>query len=644
MNKTLLFLCFLLSGMLQAQVTFNPDDLNTIANGERKAHEQSIRQGPAITTSAFDVKFYRCYWIIDPALRQIAGNVTVYFKPMQAGFDSLVLDMHQALTVEQVIYHRHSTGSWSHASDLLTVRFASNLPQNVMDSVTVVYQGVPPDDGFGTFVQDLHNGNPILWTLSEPYGASNWWPCKNGLTDKADSIDITISTPNGNKPATNGMLVSTSSRAGYTEYHWKHRYPIAAYLVGIAVTNYASFTQKVPFGNDTLKVVNFIYPEDSATAELQLREIVPMIQVYDSLFGIYPFQREKYGHAQFGWGGGMEHQTMTFVVSFQFELIAHELGHMWFGDKVTCGSWTDIWLNEGFATYLSGLIYEHLDPGLWVRFRMVRVQSITSQAGGSVYCSDTTSIDRIFDGRLSYAKGAMILHQLRWIMGDSVFFAALNNYLNDYSLAYRFSRTADLKAHLESSYGHDLGWYFNDWFTGEGYPQYRINWSQTADTVAFTVSQTQSSPTVSFFQLPIQLMFKNSVRDTLVRFNNTFSGELFKVRIPFAVDSLVFDPLYQIISNNNTVNAVAEHGLQAGLQLVPNPAKDHVTFRFGDMLYGERGIIGIYDCYGRMRDEVFPGRGQSEITVNTQAYIPGLYFYVFSTGDNTFSGKFIISR
>ncbi len=644
MNKTLLFLCFLLSGMLQAQVTFNPDDLNTIANGERKAHEQSIRQGPAITTSAYKVSYYRCFWIIDPSVRQISGNVTVYFTPMQSGFDSLVLDMNLALAVESISYHNFPLNTFSHTTDQLIMMFSIPRPQNVLDSVTVYYHGVPPDDGFGTFVQDQHNGSPILWTLSEPYGASNWWPCKNGLTDKADSIDIKIRVPDGYKTATNGILTATVSIGGNTFYYWKHRYPIAAYLVGIAVTNYASFTQQVPFGNDTLKVVNFVYPEDSATAAIQLPIIVPMIQVYDSLFGIYPFQKEKYGHAQFGWGGGMEHQTMTFVANFQFELIAHELGHMWFGDKVTCGSWADIWLNEGFATYLSGLIYEHLDPSLWVRYRMVRVQSITSLPGGSVYCTDTTSVDRIFDSRLSYAKGAMILHQLRWIMGDPAFFAALNNYLSDYRLAYGFARTEDLKTHLESSYGHDLGWYFNDWFTGEGYPQYRINWSQTADTVAFTVSQTQSSPTVSFFQLPIQLMFKNAVHDTLIRFNNTFSGELFKVRIPFAVDSLIFDPQYQIISNNNTVNAVAEHGLQAGLQLLPNPAKDHVTFRFGDLLAGEHGIIRIYDDYGRMRDEAFPGPGQAEFTLDTHAYMPGLYFYVFSTGDNRYSGKFIISK
>ncbi|MCX6280459.1 MAG: M1 family aminopeptidase [Bacteroidetes bacterium] len=644
MKKAIIIFCLIFPVVMQAQITFNPDDLNTIAKGERFANALKCAHKPAETTSAYKVSYYRCFWIIDPSVRQISGNVTVYFTPLQSGFDSLVLDMNLALVVESISYHNFPLNTFSHNTDQLIMMFSTPRPQNVMDSVTVYYHGVPPDDGFGTFVQDQHNGSPIIWTLSEPYGASNWWPCKNGLTNKADSIDIKIRVPDGYKSATNGILIATESIGGNTFYYWKHRYPIAAYLVGIAVTNYASFTQKVPFGNDTLKVVNFVYPEDSATAVAQLPVIIPMIQVYDTLFGIYPFQREKYGHAQFGWGGGMEHQTMTFVTNFQFELISHELAHMWFGDKVTCGSWTDIWLNEGFATYLSGLIYEHLDPSLWVRFREVRIQSITSQPGGSVYCSDTTNIDRIFDSRLSYAKGAMILHQLRWILGDSAFFTALNNYLNDYSLAYGFARTDDLQGHLQSTSGQELNWYFNDWFTGEGYPQYMINWSQTNDTVSFTIRQTQSSPSVSFFQLPLQIKFKNSGHDTLIRFNNTFSGELFKVRIPFAVDSLVFDPLYQIISANNTVNAVGEHDMKPGLHVFPNPARDHLTFRFGSLFSGNSGSVRIYDNTGRMKDELFPFRGQVEYTLNTTDYAPGLYFYIFSSGDYQSSGKFVISQ
>ncbi|MEI8005080.1 MAG: M1 family aminopeptidase [Bacteroidota bacterium] len=644
MRTTALFIFLLFSGFLSAQVTFDPDMLNTIAKGERDIYARKSGHGARANSSEYKVTYYNCDWNINPAVREISGSVNVTFKPLTAGFDSLLLDMSQALVVDSVKYHNNILGSWIHSADILVARFANPLPQGIADSVRVFYHGVPPSTGFGSFVQSTHKEAPVIWTLSQPYGASDWWPCKNGLTDKADSIDIYISTPSAYKTASNGILVSAVHSGANIVYHWKHRYPIAAYLVALAVTNYYSFNQYVPFGSDTLKLVNFVYPEDSAAAVTELPVIVPMIQVFDSLFGIYPFQKEKYGNAEFGEGGGMEHQTMTFVNSFQFELISHELAHQWFGDKVTCGSWVDIWLNEGFATYLSGLIYEHLDPSLWKRFRQVRITQVTSLPGGSVYCTDTNDINRLFNSRLSYAKGALILHQLRWIMGDSVFFAALNNYLDDYSLAYGFARTENLVAHFESSYGHSLAWYFNEWFTGEGYPQYTINWTQTADTLSFTVRQTQSIATASFFELPLQIKLKNASRDTMIRVNNTFSGEMFKVRIPFTADSLVFDPECQLITANNVINAVEEHGLNAGLQVAPNPASDHVVFHFGGMLTSGHGSLCIYDDSGRMKEEFFPGSTMNALILDTRNYAPGLYFYVFSSQGKGLTGKFIIKH
>ncbi len=642
MRKAILLSLVFFSGVLCAQHTFNPDDLNTIARGERKAGRFEISRAAGTAISAYKVTYYNCFWIIDPAVREISGSVTVYFIPQQAGFDSLVLDMNQALNVDAVGYHNNPFNTWYHTADQLVLKFFSTRPQNVLDSITVYYQGVPPSDGFGTFETGMHNGAPILWTLSEPYGSSNWWPCKNGLTNKADSIDIKVRVPEGYVCAANGVLKGTVHLGGNVFYYWKHRYPIAAYLVGIAVTNYVLYDHQVPYGGDTLKVVNYVYPEDSATAVLETRLIIPMIQLFDSLFGIYPFQREKYGHAQFGWGGGMEHQTMTFVTNFQFELIAHELAHSWFGDKVTCGSWTDIWLNEGAATYLSGLCYEFLEPDLFVRFREDRVKKITREPGGSVYCQDTTNVDRIFDPRLSYAKGCMILHQLRWIIGDSSFFAAMNNYLDDYSLAYGFARTENLKSHFESSCGQDLTWYFDDWFTGEGYPQYHINWSQPNDTVFFTINQTQSLPSAQFFKLPLQLKFKNALKDTMIRVNNTFTGEWFRMKIPFKVDSLVFDPEYQVISAGNTITAVDEHQLMSGIGVSPNPANDHIHFSFGQLLSGSGGSLEIYNASGQLADErsLFPGI--TELALNTSRYSPGLYFYVCSSGTHRIKGKFMI--
>ncbi len=639
----LFFNCLYISGVLQAQAAFNPDDLMTIVKEERAAHACIFISRNHEYTRNYDVKWYRCFWNIDPSLKEISGNVTTLFVPAEPGSDSLVFDLSQELTVDSVEYRSQSV-AWQHISDLLCIRFADILPPLVADSITIYYHGVPPDNGSDSFIQDSHNGSPIIWTLSEPYGSSDWWPCKNGLSDKADSLDIYIRTPLGNKSASNGILVSVSQNSTHSLYHWKHRYPIATYLVCLAVTNYTVYEEKVSFGSDTLKVINFIYPEDSASVSAQTSKIIPMVQLFDSLFGIYPFQQEKYGHAQFGWGGGMEHQTMTFITSFGFELMAHELAHQWFGNKVTCGSWTDVWLNEGFGTYLSGLCYEHLLPEYWQRFREVRVKSIISKPGGSVYCNDTTDINRIFDGRLSYSKGAMILHQLRWIMGDSIFFSALYNYLHDFRLAYGFARTDDLKSQLESSFGQDLTEYFDAWFKGEGYPSYQINWSQAGDTISFTISQTQSHSSVSFFTLPLQLMFKNAERDTLIRVSNTFSGQLFTLNIPFNVDSVIFDPYCQIISGNNTISSVKEHLNHSGLRIYPNPARDRLTFSFTGSPPKDRRTIYIYDQSGQLKDMMFLVQGQSEINLSTMGYTSGLYFYVLSHENIQTSGKFSINH
>ena len=184
MRKAIVFFCLMISGLLQAQVTFNPDYLNTIAKGEQDAYARKLRPAKGITTSAYNVIWYRCFWIIDPNIKEISGNVTVLFKPLITGFDSLVLDMNQALAVDSVKYHNNPVNTWVHDTDQLIVRFANPFPPSTADSVTVFYHGVPPDNGFGSFVQSTHNGAPVIWTLSEPYGASDWWPCKNGLPDK----------------------------------------------------------------------------------------------------------------------------------------------------------------------------------------------------------------------------------------------------------------------------------------------------------------------------------------------------------------------------------------------------------------------------------------------------------------------------
>jgi aminopeptidase N len=221
------------------------------------------------------------------------------------------------------------------------------------------------------------------------------------------------------------VLVSETQNGNLRTCHWKSHYPIAAYLVAIAVTNYSYYSNYVPLGSgDSLQVLNYVYPEDLTYAQSNTPGIISIIQLYDSLTITYPFFKEKYGHCQFGWGGGMEHQTMTYLVSFDYSLMAHECAHQWFGDMVTCGSWEDIWLNEGFATYWQGMTVEHYDPSNWMGWKQSQRDYIISQPDGSVLCTDTTDVGRIFDGRLTYSKGAYLLHMLRWTVGDAAFFQA----------------------------------------------------------------------------------------------------------------------------------------------------------------------------------------------------------------------------
>ena len=549
------------------------NDLEEIIAGEKKAF-MHLHKAARTAASDANITYTRLELQADPAVKYIAGKITTIFIPDNA-MSSMEFDLTDSLQVDSVVYH-HTALAFTHTGEILHINFTNPLPAAVADSVQVYYQGVPPGgDGFGSFIQGLHDSVPIIWTLSEPYGAKDWWPCKQNLNDKIDSLDVLVTTPSAYRVASNGLLVEEIPNGGNTIYHWKHRYPIAAYLVCFAVSNYTYYTDFV-FINDTsaVQVLNYVYPEHLSDAQAGTAEIVPIMQLYDSLFGTYPFSKEKYGMTEFGWGGGMEHQTMTFVTDFGFELIAHH----WFGDKVTCSSWQDIWLNEGFATYLSMLCYEHIGKQYYMASKLGSRNSATSEPHGSVWCDDTTNVSRIFNGHLSYAKGAMTLHMLRFVLGDSIFYTGLQNYLNDVNLAYSFATTADLRAHFETVSGRNLYGFFNQWIYGKGYPSYTINWQQNfSNQVEVKIHQTQSDASVACFEMPLPLRFKNANSDTTVILLNTQNDQSFTVTLPFAADSLLFDPEVWLVSKGNSVVRVS--AFKFSFTIYPNPVSQNLQLR-----------------------------------------------------------------
>ena len=336
----------------------------------------------------------------------------------------------------------------------LIITLQSTLLTGNSSAVEINYSGAPPSNNSGYFAQTTHNGSPIIWTLSEPFGARDWWPCKQDLNDKVNSIDVYITAPSQYIAVSNGVETTAPVISGANKTtHFHHGYPIPAYLVAIAVSNYSVYNQTGGTAPNQYPIINYIYPEDLTTYQPQLDQTPAILDLYENLFEVYPFHTEKYGHAQFGGGGGMEHTTVSFMDGFSRGLIAHEMAHQWFGDKVTCGTWNDIWLNEGFATYLATLVIENFDGlAAFVAEKQSMIDYITSSPNGNVYLTDVqaTNVNRIFNSRLSYDKGAMVLEMLRFKMGDVAFFQALKNYLADTNLAFKYAATSDLKAHLEA--------------------------------------------------------------------------------------------------------------------------------------------------------------------------------------------------
>ena len=363
------------------------------------------------------------------------------------------------------------------------------------------------------------------------------------------------------------------------------------------------------------------------------------MNLYETLFEPYPFKNEKYGHAQFSWGGGMEHTTVSFMQNFSRELIAHELAHQWFGDKVTCGTWKDIWLNEGFATYLAALVIEDFDGNAaFVDEKNAMINYITSSPTGNVYLTDlqATDVNRIFSSRLSYDKGAMVLEMLRFKMGDTAFFLALRNYLADSNLSYKYAVTTDLMSKLEAVYGPPLTEFFNDWVYNQGYPSYTItaqNWG--AGQVKFIVNQTQSDASVNYFEMPIPIrVFGASGQQADLVLDNSFNGEELIKSVPFPITSAEFDPDRHLISGNSSVTLENQNfDLKNAITIYPNPSSDIIHIQMPTSTILEKVII-----YNNLGQKVMVS---NLLNFSVTSLSSGVHYLDIQTSDGVFHKKFI---
>lgn len=590
MRKVFASFCLFCSLGLFAQ------DMEALIKGERVAYEGKQQIKSKRTGQSYDLTYQSLKLNIDPGVREIAGSVYSELTSLEEAFSQFSFDLDQRMIVDSVRIDNEPV-VFQHTDDeiILTV---PEVNRGARLNVEIFYHGDPSVNEQKGFSFDYQPDGPISWTLSEPYGAYGWWPCKQQLFDKIDSLDMYITIPKGNKAAGMGTLVGVDTLIDSSMvYHWQHRYPISTYLVAVAVTNYYEESHYIQLSDgDSVLHLDYLYPAYKPQADTLRWAIDGMMRGFDSLFGAYPFRNEKYGHAMFGRGGGMEHQTMSFMSRLDFDLMAHELAHQWFGNKITCGSWQDLWLNEGWATYANAIARELIQSDdQYKDFLAQSINRATRNNGGSVYAYDTISVANLFDGDMRYRKGAMVLHQLRWTIGDSAFFEGTKQYLADASICYGFAHTPDFIHAMEDASGQDLTAFFDRYVYQEGFPKLDIRWNRmNANTVSLKVNQTTSHPSVDFFPLAIQCRAIWEGGDTLFILNHDQLENDYQLILGHKIIAVEIDPNYWLLAKHTLIEG--EHEDTDAVVLYPNPVEStlHVF-----LLDKKMDTIEIIDMLGR---------------------------------------------
>lgn len=481
---------------------------------------------------------------INPTTKVVSGTNTVTVKSLVNNLITFTLDLRDNMTVDGVT---GAVASYSRVGH--TIEMTLNRPYNIDETFTVAvtYHGIPENLGFSSFDWSTHGSGStaIFATLSEPWFAHTWWPCKDSLDDKF-TLDMWVTVPNWMVVTSNGTLTGTDSIAGgKTRYRWQESYPIATYLVSLCGTNYVHWTYYYNYTGGTMPVEMYAYPENESYVRTNTSDLITQIATFSrpDVFGQYPFISEKYGITEFQWGGGMENQTLTSQGAYSSWLNAHELAHQWWGDMITCATWHDVWLNEGFATYAEA-VYEEKKPGGSYSSYFSRMTSRRPGSySGTVYVYNASDLYTLFDGTTVYDKGAWVLHMLRHVVGDTNFF----NILAAYRAAFAggSATTEDFSVVAESIYGGDLQWFFDEWVYNGGAPYYKYGWQQqligSQNWLRLYIQQYQATYGYPNFRMPIDITINTSGGSVTNPVWNHAASQWYLLKAPATVTSMQFD-------------------------------------------------------------------------------------------------------
>lgn len=565
--------------------------------------------------------------------------------------NSLTLNaVNSSLTIDSV---RLAGVGFSHLADQLIINLDRTYNPGEEAEVKIYYRHNDIQDNA------VYCSGGFFFTDCEPEGARKWFPCWDSPSDKA-TVDIHAKVPLAVRLGSNGRLQDSIVEAPFITYHWVSRDPVATYLV--VITSRMNYLLDIvnwtnPNTSEVIPIRFYYNPgEDPSEAEGIISD---MTTFYSSEFGDHPFEKNGFAtlNNQFAWGG-MENQTLTSFCPncWASWLVAHEFAHQWFGDMITCATWADIFLNEGFATWTEAHWTEHVGGYGAYKNEIDGNASYYISANPHWAISDpawavnTPDLGTLFNYAITYMKGSCVLHQLRYVLGDSLYFAGIKAYATDtVNFKYKSATIPDFKDKLEAVTGQELDWFFNEWIYLPNHPKYNNSYSISnlgngKWNVRFTARQVTL---VNYWQMPVELNIRFlDLTDTTVRVFNSYNGEFFDFQFDKQPTGLVFDPNNDIVLKEGTTIVGTEEALSdpgEAVTVYPSPFNNEVNIRF---YLNEAGgaKLTIIDQFGKqVWDSVYPTgtAGIQEMKLDTKFLASGVYFLHLQTKDYTSTVKLV---